>query len=281
LPCWLEREQATTHRLRADPSRKGRYAALAALVPRVGAAPLLALAPDLVPSCVEAAGQQLISAAASTFLLALLAQLQQEQPPQPESHGDSGSSPDGGAASGWRAAWAPHLAAALLRGSEAAREALATHLLPRLLAQDPPALPLLLRPLLPGGGGGGPTPSSDDDGAAAAAALLALLKAARRQQLLEDLDALAPDGLPPHAVRAALLAAVRSGSEGLRVDALSLVCCHPRTTAPPSQLELGVAAEAVRLTLRQGPLRQVFARKPTGASPAADMPLRKRQLTGT
>jgi len=35
-----------------------------------------------------------------------------------------------------------------------------------------------------------------------------------------------------------------------RVDALTMVCCHPRTTTLPTALELEVAAEAVRLTLR-------------------------------
>jgi hypothetical protein len=34
------------------------------------------------------------------------------------------------------------------------------------------------------------------------------------------------------------------------VDALTMVCCHPRTTTLPTALELEVAAEAVRLTLR-------------------------------
>lgn len=36
-----------------------------------------------------------------------------------------------------------------------------------------------------------------------------------------------------------------------RVDALTLACCNPRTTVLPTELELEVAAEAVRLTLRQ------------------------------
>ena len=39
-----------------------------------------------------------------------------------------------------------------------------------------------------------------------------------------------------------------------RVDALTMVCCHPKTTALPTELELAVAAEAVRLSLRQAPL---------------------------
>lgn len=221
-------------------------------------------------------GQHLLASAVSGFLLAFVAQLQRE-----------GAAPqrDGGQnAGGWRAPWLPQLAAALGGGSESHRDHLASHLLPALLALDPPALGLLLGQLLPHRGGGG--------GEGAAAGSLAVLKAARKQQLLTDLDALPQAGLGAAAVRAALLAAVRSSSEGLRcggggpgepvgsldacavpllrldwplhatlsipcscpsyhrADALTMVCAHPKTSAMPTAVELEVMAEAVSLTLR-------------------------------
>lgn len=204
----------------ADASRKGRYAPLQALVPRVGAARLLALQPGLVPTCLEAMGQHLISSSVAGFFLALLAQLQREA----RAGGGTG---EGAAAAAqvaassaveaagqpdWRAAWLPDLVAALCSGSESQRDHLAAHLLPQLLSFDPPALGLLLLQLLPGGSGQGSSSSSEG----AAAGCLAVLKAARKQQLLCDLDSQPVAGLDAAAVRAALLAAVRSSSEGLR-----------------------------------------------------------------
>ena len=192
----------------ADASRKGRYAPLQALAPRVGAARLLALQPGLVPVCLEALGQHLISSSVAGFLLALLAQLQREAQAAGAARGAGAGAPD------CRAAWLPQLVASLRGGSEGQRDHLAAHLLPQLLAADPSALGLLLQQLLPGGGqAGGPAAGSSEG---AAAGCLAVLKAARKQQLLSDLDALPVAGLDAAAVRAALLAAVRSSSEGLR-----------------------------------------------------------------
>lgn len=182
----------------------------------MGAARLLALQPGLVPTCLEAMGQHLISSSVAGFFLALLAQLQRE------AHAAGGAGAAGAAGSAeaagqpdWRGAWLPHLAAALCSGSENQRDHLAAHLLPQLLSADPPALGLLLQQLLPGGeqGDGG---SAGSGGEGAAAGCLAVLKAARKQQLLCDLDSLPVAGLDAAAVRAALLAAVRSSSEGLR-----------------------------------------------------------------
>lgn len=216
--------------LTADASRKGRYAPLQALVPRVGAARLVALQPGLVPTCLEAVGQHLISSSAAGFFLALLAQLQREARaaggPEAAAAGGSAQCGSGGAAAAvcggaagqpdWRAAWLPDLVAALRGGSETQRDHLAAHLLPHLLTADPPALGLLLQQLLPGSSGSGGGGGSGSGSEGAAAGCLAVLKAARKQQLLCDLDSLPVAGLDAAAVRAALLAAVRSSSEGLR-----------------------------------------------------------------
>ena len=228
----------------ADANRKGRYAALQALVPRVGAAPLLALQPGLVGSCLEAMSFHLIASAVTGMLLALLAQLQQEAAGRPggtaaaaaaaaAAAGSNGGRGNGGAGGGqgggdWRACWLPPLTAALRDGSEQLRDNVASHLLPRLLAQDPPALGLLLGRLLPGSPAAVPSPTGAAPAAAASAAggkvpaegsaagCLAVLTAARRQQLLPDLHLLPVEGLGAEAVRAALLAAVRSADECLR-----------------------------------------------------------------
>ena len=189
-------------------------------MPRVGAARLLALQPGLVPTCLEAMGQHLISSSVASFFLALLAQLQREA----RAAGGTGEGAATAAAvaassavevagqADWRASWMQHLVAALCSGSESQRDHLAAHLLPQLLSADPPALGLLLQQLLPGGSGQGGGASSEG----AAAGCLAVLKAARKQQLLCDLDSLPVAGLDAAAVRSALLAAVRSSSEGLR-----------------------------------------------------------------
>jgi hypothetical protein len=282
----------------ADASRKGRYAPLEALVPRLGAARLLELQPDLVGACLHSMAQNLISSAVGGLLVALVAQLQWEAEQAARAAAASGGSVVDCNSGAWRACWLPQLAGALRSGSEMHRDNLAAHLLPRLLSQDPPALGLLLQQLLPGASSGSSSSSSSEG---AVAGCLAVLKAARRQQLLADLHQLPVAGLDAAAVRSTLMAAVRSSSEGIRwvgrrredmrsllplitcwafllragpktrlkhkpqntccnparaasrVDALTMVCCHPKTTALPTELELAVAAEAVRLSLRQAP----------------------------
>lgn len=232
LPCmpapWASHQPCLPRSLPppADVNRKGRYPPLQALVPRLGAARLLALQPGLVPVCLDAMSLHLISSSIAGFLLALLAQLQREEQQQ-QQHQQVAAQQAGQPAAaavavdsgdaGWRAGWLPALAAALRDGSEAQRDHVTAHLLPHLLSLDPPALGLLLHRLLPGGDGAGDgTSGSGASSEGAAAACLALLKAARKQQLLSDLDALPIAGLGAAAVRSTLLAAVRSSSEGLR-----------------------------------------------------------------
>ncbi|KAL4419934.1 hypothetical protein ABPG75_007032 [Micractinium tetrahymenae] len=235
--------------LALDPSRKGRYAPLVTLTPRIGGRRLLALQPSFVAGCLEAMSQHVISSSVAHVLLALIAQLKQEAEGEAQQAQQTacvaGAAGSGGADTeqeGWRGAWLPLLAGVLCSGSEHQRDHITSHLLPRLLSLDPPALGLLLRRLLPGGAAAG--------SAGAAAASLAVLKAARKQQLFSELDSLPVAGLGAGALRGALLAAVRSSSEGLRVDALTLVCCNPRTTVLPTELDLEVASETIRLTLR-------------------------------
>lgn len=195
-------------------------------MPRLGGARLLGLQPGLVPACLAVMGQHLISSSVAGFLLALVAQLQREER-EPQAAGVSSIAPPTAAAAaaegdgegGWRASWLPPLAAALAGADEGLRDHLAAHLLPALLSLDPPALGLLLRRLMPGAGGSGADAAAGSaaaGGEGSAAGCLAVLKAARKQQLLADLDAVPQAGLDAAAVRAALLAAVRSASEGLR-----------------------------------------------------------------
>lgn len=172
-------------RLSADSRRKGRYAPLTALVPRVGANALLALQPGLPAACMAAMEQHIISSAVAGTLLALVAQLQREATVGRSVQ--SATAAAGGAPGGdCRRWWLPQLATALRCGSEQRRDNLAVHLLPALLSLDPPALGLLLRALLGGAAGGGGSGGAVG-GQGAAAASLAVLKAARKQHLLTEL----------------------------------------------------------------------------------------------
>lgn len=159
--------------------------------------------------------QHVISSSVAHALLALVGQLKAEAAQQAQqarraqrAEQASGAAVAGNPEEGWRAAWLPPLADALCGGGEQQRDHIASHLLPRLLALDPPSLGLLLRRLLPGGAAAA--------GAGAPAASLAVLKAARKQQLLSELGSLPVAGLGAGALRGALLAAVRSAGEGLR-----------------------------------------------------------------
>jgi hypothetical protein len=101
-----------------------------------------------------------------------------------------------------------------------------------------------------------------------AAAVVALLQAGRRLKLVLDLDDLpafcpAPTKTKTDAqlpalgaalsgpqLRAVLLLAAGHRSEALAADALALACHHPRSTAPPSDLELEIASRALALAMR-------------------------------
>lgn len=69
------------------------------------------------------------------------------------------------------------------------------------------------------------------------ASLVAVLKVARQLNLVRDLDRVTVLGHAPVAIPEALLQrAIEHGSDGLLVDAMSLVCSHPKSTAVPGVL---------------------------------------------
>ena len=76
------------------------------------------------------------------------------------------------------------------------------------------------------------------------ASLVAVLKVARQLNLVRDLDRVTLPGHEPVMVPEALLQrAIEHGSEPLLVDAMALVCSHPKSTAVP-----GIAQHVVILS---------------------------------
>ena len=68
------------------------------------------------------------------------------------------------------------------------------------------------------------------------AALVAVLKVARQLQLVRELDAVQVPGHAPVPIPEALLQrAIAHANEGLLVDAMTLACVHPKTTAMPGE----------------------------------------------
>lgn len=66
------------------------------------------------------------------------------------------------------------------------------------------------------------------------AALVAVLKVARQLQLVRELDAVHVPGYPALPIPEPLLQrAISHANEGLLVDAMTLACIHPKTTAMP------------------------------------------------
>ena len=66
------------------------------------------------------------------------------------------------------------------------------------------------------------------------ASLVAVLKVARQLNLVRDLERVALPGHEPVQIPEALLQrAIEHGNEPLLVDAMALVCSHPKSTAVP------------------------------------------------
>ncbi len=66
------------------------------------------------------------------------------------------------------------------------------------------------------------------------ASLVAVLKVARQLNLVRDLDRVTVPGHDPvHIPEALLRRAVEHGNDTLLVDAMALVCSHPKSTAVP------------------------------------------------
>lgn len=73
------------------------------------------------------------------------------------------------------------------------------------------------------------------------ASLVAVLKAARQLQLVRDLDVVNIPGFPPIPIPEHLLQqAICHSNEALLVDAMTLACVHPKTTAMPGMFALTV-----------------------------------------
>lgn len=66
------------------------------------------------------------------------------------------------------------------------------------------------------------------------ASLVAVLKVARQLNLVRDLDRVTVPGHDPvHIPEALLRRAIEHGNDTLLVDAMALVCSHPKSTAVP------------------------------------------------
>ncbi len=80
---------------------------------------------------------------------------------------------------------------------------------------------------------------------------MAVLKVARQLNLVRELDRVAVPGYEPMGIPEALLQrAIEHGDESLLVDAMALVCSHPKSTAVPGatqvQLMFSAACAAPR-----------------------------------
>ncbi|BDA45482.1 probable thyroid adenoma-associated protein homolog [Coccomyxa sp. Obi] len=233
-------EETACEIMNAGGHRKGKYIPLRALTSRMGASQLLALQPGLIRDTVGAMASDPICPAAAGLLEAVLGSLRHECLAR------SGSQEE--AMAEWREAWVPAVLEALTSVNERLQNNVSVYGLPVPLCMDSGSLVVLLQRILD------PDfithdPSTSPDGQVAA--LVAVLKVARQLQLVRELDAVQVPGHAAVPIPEALLQrAIAHANEGLLVDAMTLACIHPKTTAMPGPLEVRLVARGLLLGMR-------------------------------
>ena len=202
--------------------RRSKYQSLAVLVPRLGAARVLALAPDLVGDCLPAMTQQAHNTQVAHLLRGLLL----------DCHALCAAGGAGAGQPQWTDRCVQPLAVALLRGAASAgggpaRNGILTHILPGLLEAIPLFLAELLRALAAHRAPGPPGET---------AFLMAFVHALLRAKVTGHTAGLADcaaDAAEAAAWRGHVAAALTHGAPPLRLAALELVTASIQTCALP------------------------------------------------
>jgi thyroid adenoma-associated protein len=123
-----------------DPTRKVRYLALTAIIPRLGAKTLLSMRPNLIPELLLATSQvRPVGGAVSMMLGVLWSTLKKEC-----ANDNATASSHWDAEKEFIASWSPHLAAALCSRDDSLRQAACLYALPSLFTLEPTAIDVLL-----------------------------------------------------------------------------------------------------------------------------------------
>eukprot|EP00958_Prasinococcus_capsulatus_P004448 scaffold412_cov388-Prasinococcus_capsulatus_cf.AAC.22 len=252
-------EDVAVKLLKVGSHRKGKYALLKSLVARVGAQRMWELYPNLLHSILDAFEDDSICYAACTFLKAFLSALRTDlarRCPQ-------------GSHEEWLRLWMPYLLKGMLSENDHLRANANQHALELTLKIDPSCLELVVRAMLVGSGLKQST--GKDEEVNSYAASLTVVKASSPEQRVAAVIACVKLGRAMGLVGADLETVILEGSNGkqglgvprvlfenavthleesIRIDALELVCCHSKSTALPTTLELSLLRHALPLNMR-------------------------------
>lgn len=213
--------------LRMAPGRKGRYAPLLSLLPRVGAMWMVRTEPRIVEQVLRAMGNDMVASTATAFFKGLILHLRQEASTPSYSSDSSIQTSDpsdqimtsietevagsqiprldlaeggaraeaGGELQRWCAWWLPAVLQALSGPDERLRTYVASHGLPVMLRAEPALLRMLLRSLLLQAGGAGSGAGGTAGGSVVLehgrmAGVVVVLRAGRQMLLIGDLEEL-------------------------------------------------------------------------------------------
>ena len=219
--------------LAVKPNRKARYRVLVALVPRIGVRQLIAKAPDIAMSVLLAMREQSVGSGAGTLLEVMLR-----------------TDPD----SSW---WLEPLLKALTDGDTKLRYGMCNYALPTVAKVVPggiTALLLALQQMPQTHGKGEPVADAAGDVGGQVShlwAMTAVIKVARKWGASgEAASQNCAQPLPPDTSARVLRAALLHEDDEMRLNALEMVCLHPKMTEAPSQGELEMVKEFLALNMK-------------------------------
>lgn len=213
--------------LAVKPNRKARYRVLVALVPRIGVKALLAKAPGLAMSLLHAMRDQSVGSGAGSLLEVMMR-----------------SDPD----ASW---WLDPVLRALTEGDTKLRYGLCNYALPTIAKLVPGGISALLLALqqLPDRQAG-----NEDEVSGQVSnlwAMTAVIKIARKHGTSgEAASQNCAQPLPPDATARVLRAALSHEDDEMRLNALEMVCLHPKMTEPPTTAELDMVQNFLSLNMK-------------------------------
>ena len=215
--------------LAVKPNRKARYRVLVALVPRVGVKALLARSAGLAASVLEAMRDQSVGSGAGALLEVMLR-----------------CDADGG----W---WLAPVLAALTNGDTKLRYGLCNYALPTIARVVPGGITALLAELqrLPVNSTHGDSKVCVGEQVSNLWAMTAVIKVARKWGASgEAASQNCAQPLPPEATALVLRAALLHEDDEMRLNALEMVCLHPKMTEPPTTAELDMVKNFLALNMK-------------------------------
>jgi hypothetical protein len=217
--------------LAVKPNRKARYRVLVALVPRIGVKALLAKAPGFAMSVLHAMRDQSVGSGAGALLEVMMR-----------------SDPD----ASW---WLDPVLRALTEGDTKLRYGLCNYALPTIAKLVPGGISSLLLALqqLPDKQAGNEDEVNGQVSGQVSNlwAMTAVIKVARKHGTSgEAASQNCAQPLPPDATARVLRAALSHEDDEMRLNALEMVCLHPKMTEPPTTAELGMVQNFLSLNMK-------------------------------